>query len=212
MLILTFRPLKVRPPGWRPANTFRPNSPFRAGYDQTLRDLRYELDLLHASEAFVQVEVETAELRQDGLLRAHARPSHPGVIVTAVTRRLGTLTWPAEKFNHWQGNLRAVALGLNHLRTLDRYDIATMGQQYAGFNELGSGTPMGSGAMSLDEAAVLLTQGASGSAWCDVDSAPSHVQMVYREAAKRHHPDAGGDPGLFRRLTEARDLLLGDAT
>lgn len=29
-----------------------------------------------------------------------------------------------------------------------------------------------------------------------------------RDAAKKLHPDAGGDPQLFRQLTEARDLLV----
>lgn len=33
-------------------------------------------------------------------------------------------------------------------------------------------------------------------------------QSLWREAAKTHHPDAGGDPVLFRQLTEARDLLI----
>ena len=34
------------------------------------------------------------------------------------------------------------------------------------------------------------------------------VARAWRVLAARHHPDAGGDPGTFRRLTAARDDLL----
>ena len=36
---------------------------------------------------------------------------------------------------------------------------------------------------------------------------PKIAQTAYRAAAAKHHPDRGGDPELFRRLTAARDLL-----
>lgn len=41
----------------------------------------------------------------------------------------------------------------------------------------------------------------------DVDGDPSLALVLLKEAAKRLHPDVGGDPELFRRLTEARDLI-----
>jgi hypothetical protein len=37
------------------------------------------------------------------------------------------------------------------------------------------------------------------------------VVSAYRRLARQHHPDLGGDPDVFRALTVARDLLLGDA-
>lgn len=42
----------------------------------------------------------------------------------------------------------------------------------------------------------------------DPDADPEAIRRAYRERAKRHHPDAGGDAGEFRRLTTARDVLL----
>jgi hypothetical protein len=39
-------------------------------------------------------------------------------------------------------------------------------------------------------------------------TAPSDlIVAAYRVLAKRHHPDAGGDPATMRRLTEAHDAL-----
>lgn len=42
----------------------------------------------------------------------------------------------------------------------------------------------------------------------DPDADPEAIRRAYRERVKRHHPDAGGDVGEFRRLTTARDVLL----
>ncbi len=34
------------------------------------------------------------------------------------------------------------------------------------------------------------------------------VESAFRRAARRHHPDAGGDPAKFRAIVDARNLLL----
>jgi len=38
------------------------------------------------------------------------------------------------------------------------------------------------------------------------------IESAFRKAARRCHPDAGGDPEKFRALVGARDLLLGRNT
>lgn len=35
------------------------------------------------------------------------------------------------------------------------------------------------------------------------------VERAFRRAARRHHPDVGGDAPAFRRAAEARAVLLG---
>jgi len=216
MTDLTFRQLKVRPDTWKSADAVRPWSPFSAPYSKTLALLDKELDHLDATNTFLQVEMSdpVRGVRQDGMIRAGAKVVHPGVILTIETRELGTLVYPCDAFTcgsrsePWQENLRAIALGLEALRRVERYGIADRGQQYAGFAELGSGTPMGSGVMSVDVAADLLAEEGGGA--YDESSLLSGrgINDTYRFAARRHHPDAGGDPEMFRRLTEARDLLL----
>lgn len=226
-MILTFRPLKVRPPSWKTADANRPYSPFSSTYKSTKGLLADELRHLGAVNAFVQVELSDPirGVRQDGQLRSGAVAIHPGVILTIETRKHGTLVYPCDAYTGrggrpaWQENLRAIALGLKALRTVERYGIAGRGQQYAGFAELGSGMPMGSGeGMTLERAAELLATEACrgfGDDWVTADTLITkrdHVAGAYRDAVRLHHPDVGGDAEMFRLITEARDLLLAGAS
>lgn len=43
-------------------------------------------------------------------------------------------------------------------------------------------------------------------------ASPEAVARAWRTLAARHHPDAGGDPDLFRELVAARDRLTASAT
>lgn len=38
---------------------------------------------------------------------------------------------------------------------------------------------------------------------------PAEIESAFRKAARRHHPDVGGDSARFRALVDARSLLLG---
>ncbi len=114
----------------------------------------------------------------------------------------------------WKENLRAIALGLEALRKVERYGIAERGQQYAGYRELPCGIELGR-AMTLEEAAeFLIEHGETGGVRATVDEflddgpfGPQIRAEYFRAAAKKLHPDAGGDPDLFRKLTEARELV-----
>lgn len=201
--------LVVRPivlwPGEHTAH--RTRSPFSATWSATVDLLTREAAHLGASEVVVQAAVEEADLRNDGWLRASARPAHPGVIVS-VEGREGPLSFPCDRFTYWQSNVRAVALGMEALRKVDRYGITKRGEQYQGWKALGSGTPMAAVQMSADEALEFLRFAAGWDAGPDHDD-PEMIHRAYRAGAKHLHPDAGGDPARFRRLGEARDLLLG---
>lgn len=218
---LGFRPIDVWPDGWKIPRERR-SCPFRASYADTLDLLDHEADALGArGRVLVQVDARPEDIRLDGQLRAGARVSHPGVIVTLDTTRHGVLVYPCDAFSGWsrypgwQANLRAVALGLEALRKVERYGIAERGQQYAGFGVLPQATPMG-GSLTVEDAARYIAR----NSWpgenedCQerwfrrIIDEPEMLASEYRRAAKRLHPDAGGDPAEFRRLNEARDLIL----
>lgn len=214
-MILTFRPLTAPPPTWKPANAGRPSSPFSATYEKTLELLDRELDALGATDAHLQVMTDGRGLRLDGQLRADAKVEHPGVILTLETKKRGTLLFSTDRFESpsyksgpsWQANLRAIALGLEALRTVERYGIAETGQQYAGYRELGSG-PALEHIMTPETAARLLAEYGleEPDAWVDVLADP---QVAYRLAVKKYHPDVEGtgDAALFRRLGSAREII-----
>lgn len=216
---LTFRPLVQRPPEWtRDHSNPRKPAKFEAPYSDTQHRLKYELKQLGATEAFVQIELSDASrgVRNDGQLRADARATHPGVILTAKTPD-GTLVFAVDEFvrgsrskgDDWQQNLRAIALGLEHLRTLDRYGMAARGQQYAGFRELGAGTEMGGGSRMTDDQVAEFLCTAAGWPEGTLDRHDeAQVRKAYRAAVLNHHPDHGGNPAMLAYVLSALDVLL----
>jgi hypothetical protein len=217
---LRVRPIDRWPDGWRArTNADRKPNPFKTkAYDLTLHALAYELDQLDIRAAHLQVDCSAVDLRRDGMLRAHARVDHPGVILTADTRVHGVLTYPCDTFAGrwsndppaWQINLRAIALGLEALRKVDRYGIAERGQQYAGFGALPMSPPT-EGPMSVDDAVIFIGQWAWGQPDVDPQEVVDDLDAAFRAASKRLHPDTGGDPALFRRLITARQIIKGTA-
>ena len=175
---VTFRPL----PTWPHPTRMRRAASFRASYERTLSDLAYEIDRLDGSTVVVGAGFTSDDIRLDGLPRAKARPTHPGIEVSFDTPRRGRLVFAVDTFDHWEDNLRAVALGLEALRAVERYGIADMGQQYAGFAQIGAGD-------SKEERGRRLVEEAGG----------------MTAALKRHHPDHGGDASDFDAVMAYRD-------
>lgn len=144
---------------------------------------------------------------------ANVTARHPGAIVSFESNH-GPLRFSCDRFDAWRGhgwraNVRAIALGLEALRKVDRYGIGTGAEQYRGFGALPPATPMGA-AMTAETAAAFVAEAA-----CDLDAydlllagEPEVIRGCYRRAAAVLHPDTGGDADEFRRLIEARDLLL----
>ncbi len=182
----------------------RQHSRFDTGWGVTLYELDREVGYLRPKyrEFVLQIDVEERDLRLDGELRANARPASPDVAIAVDTRSKGSLLFVCGRFLYWQDNVRAIALGLEALRKVERYGIVQSDEQYKGFGQLPPGTPMPAAKMTLDEARKLLVN-ASGSdlatnaTWGD----------VYRSAARQHHPDAGGDNDYFVQINAAYQLI-----
>lgn len=180
------------------------HGPFQATYSQTEDLLVREVEMLDGRFPFVvMIDVQPGDLRLDGTLRAHARPLRPAVAVALETVQRGPLTFVAWRFHHWHDNLRAIALGLEALRKVDRYGITEHGEQYQGWSGLPPARPMGA-AWTEDVALAVL-------GLHRIDATPDRIRAAWRELSRKHHPDAGGDAEAFRRLTDARDYLLGSA-
>lgn len=205
-------------------------SPFSGTWTDTLWILRREVGALGGREVVLVVDALPGNMRRDGGLRADAkvRSDYVEVYLPATDRgpirfacgKFYGARWGARSLAGWQANVRAVALGMEALRKVRRYGIADDDQQYRGWQALPPGDPIALGAakMTTEEAARLLVDlgevdGCTEPADPGDLLLPGHVQRevvtgYYRRAAHRHHPDAGGDPDVFRRITEARDLLL----
>jgi hypothetical protein len=203
----------------------RQGTDFTASWSDTVALLAREVEHLAGpgAQVVLQAAIGESDCRLDGWIRANARPTHPGVILSFESRRLGPLRYHTDRFEGqaggytrylpgWQSNVRAIALGLEALRKVDRYGIATAGEQYRGWQALPPGAPVGE--MTVEEAARFIAEHGNPTlielgGWANLAS-PGYdllLETTFRAAAKNLHPDRGGDPALFRRLTEARQII-----
>lgn len=170
----TYRPLPNWPFPATPWDQRRSRWTFKASWSDTLDKLEYEIGRLDGSSVVFGIGLEERDIRKDGLPRADARPArHPGVEISFDSRH-GRLTYSTDSYELWQHNVRAIALGLEYLRGLDRYGITRRGEQYAGWAQLTAGGPDPERGRALVEAAGGITM-----------------------ALRKHHPDAGGDARDF---------------
>lgn len=222
MIAVTFRPLSEWP-GPRTPEHQRQNPPFSAKYSDTLVRLDRELVALDAHDVMLEVDAAESMIRADGYLKERARIDDPGVILSFDSRH-GPLRYACDTFDSgsryrgsgyssqhlpgWQQNLRAIALGLEALRKVDRYGITAKGEQYKGFRQLGSGAiELAAPTMTVDAAAKYLAEAAGMRDPRRLLDDPMARETAYKAAAKLHHPDVGGNPDVFRRIALARKVL-----
>jgi hypothetical protein len=193
---LIFRPIEQ----WHgKLTTNRKRAQFRSSYGSTLGLLDTELRNLQARDVFIQSAFAPNDIRLDGRPRSGSKPSHPGVILTFVSK-FGPLQYPCDLFLEWEDNLRAIALSLGHLRVVDRYGVSRRGEQYRGWAQL------------LNKTCTLVPQEALSilSRFTPLGTAPqgrAEIDAAYREGAKYLHPDRGGYPEEFKRLVAAHEIL-----
>lgn len=201
----------------------RKGNPFKSQWNDTRRLLVDEAERIGASDVIVGVVArETDMLRSGDGFRADRKATHPGVVVRLVGTRHGDLRYACDTFeawyhrdeDSWKINARAVALGLEALRRVERYGIGSRGEQYVGWKALGSGIAVGAvrAPMTLDEAAAMLAGAVAIPGGADaVLTDPVAARSAYRNALRLLHPDHGGsgDGERMSRLQEAWDLVKG---
>jgi hypothetical protein len=198
-LNVTYRPIGRDWHGERTTWTTRRRTPFSAPWSRTQQLLDRELVALGASDVVFQLDMAERDIRVDGYPRANARPASPAVIVSFKSRH-GWLRYQCDAFEGgaegWQDNVRAIALGLEALRQVERYGITKHGEQYTGWKALPDST------MSRYEAEELLMKHGYSGAGTPVDH-----RTLYRLAAKKLHPDQGGSRDDWDQLQRAKAVL-----
>jgi hypothetical protein len=204
-----FRPISAWP-GAPTRNRRRSN--FSATYSHTLRLLDRELSHLRAKNVVIECDTDESQIRMDGMLRSNARLNGPGIILSFDSRH-GPLRYPCDNFLHWDCNLRAIGLALEALRKVDRYGVTKRAEQYTGWKAL----PPSSSNGHMDAQAAAEWMARERVAFFPADDfedtratlMESHDGLVgvFRELAKKLHPDAGGDSEKFKTLTAAKKAL-----
>lgn len=158
--------------------------PFSSTHAQTLRLLGDELRHLGVSDVVIQLAADEGDFRMDGMPRAQMKVRHPGVAISFEIRDVGAVRYATNKYGHWHDNLRAIALGLEALRAVDRHGITDRREQYRGFRAL----PAGGNQERAQRGRRLIAEHGS-----------------IRNAQRATHPDAGGNADDFAAIQAAVD-------
>ena len=199
------RPLHDRT--WLNPNGRKPTR-FQAKWANTLDLLTFEVDALDGKNLVIEVDIDEADLRLDGTIRARARAKSPAVIVSFTARTQGPLMYRCDRFtaqyydqpDDWQQNVRAIALTLQALRSVDRYGATSSGEQYAGWRQIEATASTA----QADPWAVLAELAGGGLGMTRT--------QIERRARRNAHPDAGGSHEAWLRYTAAMRAITGGAS
>ena len=176
-MVIPVRPLTHWP---GPRTNARVRSRFDSSWSSTRGLLDHELRQLGAQRPVMHLDVTESEIRRDGQVRANSRPRSPAVRLLFDLPD-GTMALGCDKFTDWQDNVRAIALGLQALRLVDRYGISQAGEQYKGYLQLE--------APGADALLVLARM-----ADMPLEHARDHPGEAWKKARAAAHPDRhGGD-------------------
>lgn len=187
-------------------------------WSDTLALLDRELRHLGADGVIFQIDIPESMIRLDGMPRNDARPTDPAVIISFESKH-GPLRYACDVFFDWRDNVRAIALGLEALRTVDRYGITHKAEQYKGFVALGMGTGVDEGVQRVfatvkEAAEFMLTRsevaidGNLDGLTASLVSDKNYRDFLFKRAALKLHPDAGGNNrSEWDSLVNARRIL-----
>jgi hypothetical protein len=105
------------------------------------------------------------------------------------------LSYPCDKYRDWHDNVRAIALSLEALRSVDRHGVTQNGEQYKGWVRLDNAPTASVAREILRQVAGIV----NGESIADAD--------LIRAAWKKSHPDSGGDASIFKEVEKARKVL-----
>lgn len=157
--------------------------------EESCQMLERELNLLRASKQVLSTNVAR---RLDGQPRSGlAQPSDPGAAAYFEIKGK-PVSLACDRWNRVEDNVWAIAKHIEALRGQERWGVGSVEQAFSGYMAL----------PAVGES--------SASTWWQtlgvpINASPEMVRTAYRVLAKKHHPDNGGDPELFRRLQGAME-------
>lgn len=211
MTVFTVKPLDDRT-GFKGHSK---RSPFDSSWSSTLQLLARELRHLEATNVIVEVDTLPGSIRLDGQLYANAKVHSPAVRLHFDSKH-GHINQQTDAFSTWQDNVRAIALGLEALRKIERYELGRGDEQYHGYLALEAGTGATAlGGMTQTAAAMVIERLAIGDEGADRERAIALIQRggpdaqrAYRHARAAAHPDRNdGERELWDQVEQAAKVL-----
>lgn len=178
-----------------------------ASWTKILSTLERELRHLRASEVVLRLDVQPYQLRVDGGIKSNASPASSAVMLEFVAEKFEPrlkLLYKCDVFRDWQSNVYAIAKSLEALRLVDRYEVTTAGEQYAGFKQIASTSTT---TLTADAAASVIAQ-ATGLNPRVILESPAGAKDAVRRAIAFTHPDRNnGKRDAYDRVDAARSVL-----
>ena len=179
------------PQDW-PRSKHRRPGPYHVSLDQAVTELLHDLKLMGARAIILSSNVP---LRRDGTMyRDHsARVGDAGIAVYWDGKDGTPMVLACDSWTTVCANVRAIGLMVKAMRQMDRCGAQLTQRAFTGF--------------------ARLPAGATRKAWWDVlgldpRSGAEAISERYRELARRHHPDRGGDPRAMVEINVAYQEAL----
>lgn len=147
-------------------------------------------------------------VRLDGLPYSNVKePADPGVAVYFLLDQVPHCL-PCDRWATVADNIAAIAAHLGALRGMERWGVGDVRAAFAGFRALPPAGANVQPTFTVEQAAQWLAEqsGLQCSA-VDLIGVPANIQLAYRAAAKRLHPDAGGSAEAFSLLQDVKRVL-----
>lgn len=183
------------PDGWkRTPRHARNRSKYKVSFSHARDDLANELRMLARRDSDVVISTNVPT-RRDGLPLANTRePEDPGVAAYWITPDGAQHVIACDAWDTVRENVRAVGLAVGALRMLERTGASEiLDRAYTGFAAL---PPQGG---ATDWPSVLSVE---------PTATREQIELRYRELARLHHPDRGGDAAMMTKINAARDAAL----
>lgn len=181
-------------------------SRFKSTWTATTEVLFRELAYLKARSVVLQMDITAGDVRNDGWIRANARPKSSAVILSFNTPK-GAMSFPCDRFDRWQDNVRAIALSLEALRKVDRYGVTQNNEQYRGWTKLPPASNSSDVFSSREQAMNWIANFMEyKGAWITLGTL--EWKALIRKAEIKAHPDSGGNAQWFKAVAAAKELIL----
>lgn len=191
----------------QPETSPRRGDTFRSSWDNTVMLLADEIARLGGDSFVIEVDADEHDITISGTLRRGARPRTPRVRVSFDSKH-GPLRYATDAYHEWRANVRAVALGLEALRAVDRYGISSRAEQYVGYKAISAGTTaLGASNLDPDVARKIIAE-ESGYPLAVLTDHPDMLADAIRKAKRESHPDRhNGDDSAWNAVDAAARAL-----
>lgn len=174
------------------------NRDFKASIATTTTELKKEMKRMGVDEWRASTGSGGSYTKSNGLPKYDANPDDPGFVLRW-TDDGEQFAVACDDYSRLRDNLRSVYLWVHETRMRSQRPVTTADAEFAAAR-----LPSGDG-----KDAVAATAPPHEVLEVDPDAGEEIVQAAFRQKAKSAHPDQGGDPAEWQRLTDAKEAMLG---